>query len=174
MNQFEVKFVPKIKKVVTSFDNKTNQHFVQTIGVNIPAMCEYRELADIKSLYCNDIHHILEVLGVEAARKAIAKEIDGVFSVYGISVNVRHLGLVADYMTFNGGFDAMNRLAMKSNDSPFHKMSFETAGKFLQETVLSGDFDYAKGPSTRLSLGLPVGEGTGCIDLVLPLVKTKN
>ncbi len=39
---------------------------------------------------------------MEAARKNIVKEIDGGFSVYGISVNIRHLGLVADYMVKKG------------------------------------------------------------------------
>jgi DNA-directed RNA polymerase I subunit RPA1 len=79
---------------------------------------------------------VLILKGVEAARKNIVKEIDGVFGVYGISVNIRHLGLVADYMTYSGGYDAMNRITMnKFNDSPFHKMSFETASKFLAESV---------------------------------------
>ncbi len=31
---------------------------------------------------------------------AIVREIRAVFDVYGISIDVRHLGLVADYMTF--------------------------------------------------------------------------
>ena len=37
-------------------------------------------------------------VGVEAARAAIVNQIAGVFSVYGINVNRRHLGLIADYM----------------------------------------------------------------------------
>ena len=36
--------------------------------------------------------------GVEAARQAITREIKGVFNVYGIGVDPRHLGLIADYM----------------------------------------------------------------------------
>ncbi len=38
--------------------------------------------------------------GVEAARACIVREISSVFKVYGISVDKRHLGLIADYMTF--------------------------------------------------------------------------
>ena len=37
--------------------------------------------------------------GVEAARTAITKEIQSVFAPYGISVDYRHLSLIADYMT---------------------------------------------------------------------------
>jgi DNA-directed RNA polymerase I subunit RPA1 len=40
----------------------------------------------------------LVIIGVEAARNAIIKEIANVFSVYGIGVDFRHLSLIADYM----------------------------------------------------------------------------
>lgn len=64
----------------------------------------------------------------------------------------------------------MNRITMnKFNDSPFHKMSFETAGRFLAESVTFGDFDHLKGPSTRLSMGMPVREGSGCVDIIAPI-----
>jgi DNA-directed RNA polymerase I subunit RPA1 len=59
-----------------------------------------KEHLDINKIYSNDIQGILETYGVEAARQAIVNEIGGVFAVYGISVDPRHLGLVADYMVF--------------------------------------------------------------------------
>ena len=37
--------------------------------------------------------------GVEAARESIVREIVGVFGVYGIDVNPRHLSLIADSAT---------------------------------------------------------------------------
>lgn len=36
--------------------------------------------------------------GVEMARAAIVKEMSGVFRVYNIEVDIRHLELIADYM----------------------------------------------------------------------------
>jgi hypothetical protein len=36
--------------------------------------------------------------GVEAARQTILREIAGVFNVYKIDVDARHLELIADYM----------------------------------------------------------------------------
>lgn len=35
---------------------------------------------------------------MEAARKLIARELKNVFDAYGIAVDMRHLGLIADYM----------------------------------------------------------------------------
>ena len=102
------------------------QVVVQTNGVNfdgspqniafgsliLAAVWEYSNELDVNRIGCNDISQLLNFYGVEVARcwvccsqqciprrAAIAREIRGVFSVYGISVDMRHLGLVADYMT---------------------------------------------------------------------------
>ena len=75
-------------------------------------------------LECNDVRRVLERYGVEAARQAIVNNISGVFSVYGIGVDKRHLGLIADYMTFGGGYTALNRIGIASNPSPLLKVIF--------------------------------------------------
>lgn len=49
-------------------------------------------------IYSNDIYAILCAYGVEAARAVILREIGGVFAVYKIDVDSRHLELIADYM----------------------------------------------------------------------------
>ncbi len=36
--------------------------------------------------------------GIEMARAAVVKEMSGVFRVYNIEVDIRHLELIADYM----------------------------------------------------------------------------
>jgi hypothetical protein len=49
-------------------------------------------------IYSNDIYAILKTYGVEMARAAILREMKGIFAVYKIEVNRRHLELIADYM----------------------------------------------------------------------------
>ena len=49
-------------------------------------------------VYSNDIYAILKTYGIEMARAAIVREISGVFRVYNIEVDIRHLELIADYM----------------------------------------------------------------------------
>ncbi len=48
-------------------------------------------------------------------------------------MDVRHLSLIADFMTQAGGYRACNRIGIESSTSPLLKMSFETAAKFLTE-----------------------------------------
>jgi hypothetical protein len=41
---------------------------------------------------------------VEAARATILSDVSSVFGAYGIVVDQRHLILIADFMTFHGGY----------------------------------------------------------------------
>lgn len=49
-------------------------------------------------IYSNDIFAMMRTYGVEMARAAILREMQGIFAVYNIDVNRRHLELIADYM----------------------------------------------------------------------------
>lgn len=55
-------------------------------------------LIEVDDVYSNDIYAILMTYGIEMARAAIVREISGVFGVYNIEVDIRHLELIADYM----------------------------------------------------------------------------
>lgn len=61
---------------------------------------------------------------MEAARASIVAEITGVFGAYGIAVDPRHLGLVADHMTFDGGYRPLNRAGMADFSSPCLQVLF--------------------------------------------------
>jgi DNA-directed RNA polymerase I subunit RPA1 len=108
-------------------------------------------------------------IGVEAARAAIKKEIASVFGVYGIGVDGRHLSLISDYMTFEGGYKPFNRMGIYSNTSPFQQMSFETTAKFLTNSTLIRDEDDGSSPSARIVLGKVVDGGTGSFEVLHPL-----
>lgn len=70
-----------------------------TEGVNLKACWNFgHNIVDLNKVTTNDIGAILRTYGVEAARTSIIKEMSGVFSVYGIGVDFRHLTVIADYM----------------------------------------------------------------------------
>ena len=166
---------PKIAKsfVVEKFKANSSSGekdiLVQTDGVNFVELYKHQDLFDVNRISSNDIAAILRTYGVEAARASIVREVTAVFKVYGISIDPRHLGLVADYMTFHGGFRPLNRAGIDANPSPFQKISFETSIGFLINACLYGDKDFMSSPSSRIVLGRPVGCGTGAFDLLNPL-----
>lgn len=140
---------------------------VQTNGVDFAAIWQLQDTLDARYIYSNDIHAMLTNYGVEAARETIMREIQHVFKSYGISVDIRHLTLIADYMTQSGGYRSMSRMGgIAESVSPFGKMSFETASKFIVEAALHGEVDHLETPSSRICLGLPIKMGTGSFDLL--------
>ena len=131
---FVISDVPGIKQCyITSKDKK---YTIVTEGVNFNEVWKFAEHLDVNNIYSNDISAILNTYGVEAARACIINEISNVFGAYGIRVDRRHLSVIADYMTFNGGYKPLNRMGMEVKPSPLLKMSFETTMKFLADSAL--------------------------------------
>eukprot|EP00357_Protocruzia_adherens_P030942 CAMPEP_0115014766 /NCGR_PEP_ID=MMETSP0216-20121206/26300_1 /TAXON_ID=223996 /ORGANISM="Protocruzia adherens, Strain Boccale" /LENGTH=1444 /DNA_ID=CAMNT_0002384621 /DNA_START=295 /DNA_END=4630 /DNA_ORIENTATION=- len=143
-----------------------NEVYIQTEGVNFEACWKYPDIIDVNRLSSNDIHAILRTYGVEAARLSIMNEIIRVFSVYGINVDKRHLGLIADFMTHSGGYRAFNRGGMEENPSPFLRMSFESTMNYLTHCSLYHQGDDGNSPSSGIVLGNPVKVGTGVFNIV--------
>lgn len=150
--------------------DQKDRYALQTAGVDFRAFWEMQDDLDIRNIISNDVYAMLVTYGVEAARKTIINEVQNVFQAYGISVNFRHLSLIADYITQEGGYRPMNRSgAIGKSVSPLTKMSFETATKFIINAAYHGEMDNLESPSARICLGLPIKMGTGCFDLMQKL-----
>ena len=139
---------------------------VMTQGVNLTAMRDYQHIIDPNAITTNDIVAVLASYGVEAARNTIIAEMDDVFKGHSISVDHRHLTLIADYMTRAGGFSPFSRTGLKNNTSPFAKMSFETTVGFLKDAVTDMDWDDLTSPSARIVTGKPSSVGTGSFEVL--------
>lgn len=158
--------IHEVKNIKRAITNKEKDIlYLKTEGINIVQMFKYNDLLDLNKLYSNDIHAIANTYGIEAANKVIIKEIQNVFKVYGITVDPRHLSLVADYMTYNGVFQPMSRKGMEASSSPLQQMSFESSLIFLKEAVLNSKTDYIQSASSCLMLGQPCRSGTGAFTL---------
>lgn len=67
-----------------------------------------------------------QVLGIEAVRKALERELYHVISFDGSYVNYRHLALLCDTMTCRGHLMAITRHGINRQDTgPLMKCSFE-------------------------------------------------
>lgn len=73
-----------------------------------------------------DLYDISQVLGIEAVRKAVEKELYHVISFDGSYVNYRHLALLCDIMCCRGHLMAVTRHGINRQDvGPLMKCSFE-------------------------------------------------
>lgn len=60
------------------------------------------EEVDFANTNTVDIHEVLDVLGIEAARKTIINELGKTLKSHSLNVDKRHLILVADLLTSKG------------------------------------------------------------------------
>jgi DNA-directed RNA polymerase I subunit RPA1 len=155
---------PKIQQAFINEEEEGRGRCLQTAGVNFEEIWNLKTVNHDK-LASNDIWAIRCAYGVEAARINIVDQIKSVFGAYGISVDPRHLSLIADYMTFEGGFKAMNRSGMADCSSPFLQMSFETTANFMMEAALNSRTEHLVSPSANIVLGRPIRHGTGAFDV---------
>ncbi|XP_030388512.1 DNA-directed RNA polymerase I subunit RPA1 isoform X2 [Scaptodrosophila lebanonensis] len=157
--------VPHIKRAII-YEGNNNEQLLKTDGINIGEMFQHDKILDLNRLYSNDIHAIARTYGIEAAAQVIVKEVSNVFKVYGITVDRRHLSLIADYMTFDGSFQPLSRKGIEHSSSPLQQMSFESSLQFLRNAAGFGRPDELNSPSSRLMVGLPVRNGTGAFELL--------
>ncbi|TEB31016.1 beta and beta-prime subunits of DNA dependent RNA-polymerase [Coprinellus micaceus] len=87
---------------------KDEEWILETDGTNLKAVMTVDDV-DASRTYSNNCVEVFNVLGIEAARSAIMKEIRNVIEFDGSYVNYQHLGLLCDLMTHRGSLMAITR-----------------------------------------------------------------
>ena len=162
--------VYEVKNIKRAFVlEEKGKKILKTDGINIDYIFHFDKILNIQKFSCNNIHDMAKYYGIEAANKTIIREIAGVFDVYGIDVDKRHLSLISDYMTFEGVYRPFNRIGIDNHSSPLQQMTFETAMGFLRQATLGGKTDSLTSPSACLVVGKPTRGGTGAFSLMQKL-----
>lgn len=86
---------------------------------------------------------------------------------HGMSVDKRHLTLVADLMTCRGEVLGITRHGLaKMKESVLMLASFEKTADHLFEAAYHGQKDVIAGVSESIIMGLPAALGTGCMGIL--------
>ncbi|KAH9256840.1 hypothetical protein BASA81_004953 [Batrachochytrium salamandrivorans] len=141
---------------------------------NLKTMWKYEHMGNVKTMGSNDVNAVLTTLGVEAARTCLIQQFQAVFDPYGIDIDERHLALVADHMLFEGDFKGLNRHGIQFSTSPFVRITFETAIKFVVEAAMLEDQERLETPSARIATGQVIKSGTGSFGLVVKPVQERT
>jgi DNA-directed RNA polymerase II subunit RPB1 len=91
---------------------------LETDGTQLMRVLSERDVDPVRT-YSNDICEIFAVLGIEAVRKSVEKEMNTVLQFYGLYVNYRHLALLCDVMTAKGHLMAITRHGINRQVIPF-------------------------------------------------------
>eukprot|EP01017_Pseudomicrothorax_dubius_P004062 TRINITY_DN10731_c0_g1_i7.p1 TRINITY_DN10731_c0_g1~~TRINITY_DN10731_c0_g1_i7.p1 ORF type:complete len:348 (-),score=74.36 TRINITY_DN10731_c0_g1_i7:109-1152(-) len=115
--------------------------------------------------YQTSSNHIMEafdVLGIEAARRTIIEQIKYTMSSHGITVDTRHIEVVADVMTYKGRILGITRFGLgKMKDSTLMLASFEKTTDILFDAAIVSKQDSVVGVSESIILGNQMDVGTG-------------
>jgi len=102
------------------------------------------------------------VLGIEAVRKSVEKEMNTVLQFYGLYVNYRHLALLCDVMTAKGHLMAITRHGINRQDTgALMRCSFEETVDVLMDAASHAEVDPMRGVSENIIMGQLPRLGTG-------------
>lgn len=163
IRDLQISGVKGIGKVVIRHEQ--NEWVIHTEGSNIGAILKIPGV-DIVRTTTNDIFEIEKVLGIEAARNAIIHELYTTMEEQGLSVDIRHIMLVADMMTSDGVVKSIGRHGISGEKSSvLARAAFEETGKHLLNASIRGEVDHLTGIIENVIVGQPIPHGTGSVGI---------
>jgi DNA-directed RNA polymerase subunit A" len=165
VRDLQISGIKNIGKVVI---RKEGQEWViHTEGSNLGAILKM-EGVDKTRTTTNDIHEVEKILGIEAARNAIIREAQATMEEQGLTVDVRHIMLVADMMTADGTVKSIGRHGISGEKaSVLARASFEETGKHLLRASIRGEVDHLTGIIENIIIGQPLPLGTGSVGVIM-------
>ncbi|MGB3908274.1 MAG: DNA-directed RNA polymerase subunit A'' [Methanomethylovorans sp.] len=164
INNITLKGIEGIKRVVIRKDG--NEYMLYTEGSQLKKVLEV-EGVDISRTYTNNIGEIYDVFGIEAARNAIIKEAINTLAEQGLTVDIRHIMLVADIMCCDGEVKQIGRHGISGEKaSVFARAAFEVTVNHLLDAGMRGDVDELNGVTENIIVGQPIKLGTGDVRLI--------
>ncbi|NMB86541.1 MAG: DNA-directed RNA polymerase subunit A'' [Methanothrix sp.] len=164
IKRISLKGVEGIKRVVIRKEG--DEYVLYTEGSALKKVMQF-EGVDPTRIKTNNINEIGEVLGIEAARNAIINEATDTLREQGLSVDVRHIMLVADIMTVDGEVKQIGRHGVSGEKaSVLARAAFEVTVNHILDAAIRGDVDDLKGVTENVIVGQPIQLGTGDVTLV--------
>ncbi len=164
IKRISLKGVEGIKRVVIRKEGE--EYILYTEGSSIKKVMQF-DGVDPAKIKTNSINEIGEVLGIEAARNAIINEATDTLREQGLSVDVRHIMLVADIMTVDGEVKQIGRHGVSGEKaSVLARAAFEVTVNHILDAAIRGDVDDLKGVTENVIVGQPIQLGTGDVTLV--------
>jgi len=171
VRDLQVSGVKNIGKVII---RKEDEWIIHTEGSNLGAVLKIEGINKVKTS-TNDIYEIENVLGIEAARNAIINEALRTLDEQGLTVDVRHIMLVADMMTADGSVRSIGRHGISGEKSSvLARAAFEETGKHLLRASIRGEVDNLTGIIENIIIGQPIPLGTGSVGVVMKPNKQKG
>jgi len=160
----KIKGIDGISRAIIRRENEG--YVVYTEGSNLSKVLRHPKVNPDRTL-TNSISEIYQVLGIEAGRNSIVREAQKTLGEQGLTVDIRHIMLVADLMTCDGEVRAIGRHGISgAKASILARAAFEITTAHLLKAGVTGEVDPLEGVAENIIVGQPVTIGTGAVELV--------
>ncbi|MBN1539921.1 MAG: DNA-directed RNA polymerase subunit A'' [Candidatus Thermoplasmatota archaeon] len=172
INISKIKGIDNINRVIIRHEG--DEYILYTEGSNLQKILELPEV-DVARVSTNNIIEISNELGVEAARRSIFEEARKTLSEQGLTVDARHLMLVADVMSVGGTIRAIGRHGVSGEKSSvLARAAFEITSNHLLTAGITGEIEPLAGVAENIIIGQPITLGTGAVALIYRPVDLKE
>lgn len=138
---------------------------IQTAGVNLRKVMKL-DGVDATRTTTNDFFELKKVLGIEATRRMILRELQNTLDEQGMNVDVRWLLMIADMMTKEGEIQGTTRYGLVGDKhSILARAAFEETKGHLTDAALHGEVDPLNSVIENIIVGQVIPVGTGLLDL---------
>ena len=156
-----------IDNIKLAIANEKQPEFISTDGTNLIDLLAMHNI-DQQETLSNQIDEIYEIFGIEAARYMLLKEFNDVLEAAETTINMRHLELLCDTMTYQGFTVSVSIHGVKKTDSgPLARASFEETTTELTRAAVFHEDDNMNGVSANIMFGQYLKAGTNDFGLVL-------
>ena len=164
-----IKGLPSVNRAVIHIDDSIAGNTKYKLFVEGDNLREVLATPGVKGskTTSNNTLEVAATLGIEAARKTIMKEIQYTMESHGMSIDRRHITLLADLMTCRGEVLGITRHGLaKMKESVLMLASFEKTSDHLFDAAYYGQKDTINGVSECIIMGIPMRVGTGLMKLL--------
>ncbi len=159
-----IKGIEDIKRVVVRKERE--EYVLYTEGSSLKKVMVLEHI-DATRTKTNNVNEMAEVFGIEAARNSIIEEAMDTLREQGLTVDVRHIMLVADMMTLDGEVKQIGRHGIAGEKtSVLSRAAFEVTVNHLLDAAIRGETDELAGVTENVIVGQPILLGTGDVRLI--------
>ena len=149
------------------FIKEDNEWILETDGSNFKKLLG-NPIINMRKVLSNNVWDIFESLGIEAARQFLLQEFENIMD----GINICHVKLLVEKMTFIGSISSISRYTLRKDESgPLSKASFEESVEHMVKSAFAGDVEKTKGISASIICGKRASIGTGFVDLKINMKK---
>lgn len=160
--------IPNISHCVVNENSKNDYSLI----IEGTGLLDVLGIQGIKTATTNNITEIYITLGIEAARQSIVDEVLYTMGKHGITIDNRHVELLADTMAFKGLILGITRFGIgKMKMNTLMLASFEQTSDHIFNAAVKGKCESILGVSESIILGNRINIGTGIIEVLQKMDK---